>query len=152
MKRRGTMKWLSMLVLLGTCTILSGCGNAQDTFDRHLTVASERYCEPSRYITFTNNSKVAGTLEGWEIWEFDSSPSLPDIVLEPGKSLKVWSGKGTSDEGNYYLMRERDQWALSLPPPVGYLTSIYIEKAVEHNRFWEGRSTITFISTNSLCP
>ncbi len=147
------MKWLPMLVLLCICTILSGCGDFQHTFDRDLTVASERYCQPSRYITFTNNSKVAGTLEGWTIGEFNSSPSLPDIVLEPGESLKVWSGKGTHDEGNYYMMREWDTWALPPRPTEPYMPNehfIFITKEVERGPFWARYTTYIF-ANSSVC-
>ncbi len=145
---------VSMGILLLTLTILSGCGNnpqkIQHAFDTNIIVTSEHYCQPtSRYLTFTNTSDVTGTLQDWFVVKSNmyTPISLPDIVLGPGESIKLWSGKGTNDEENFYMMRERDTWAVSNFP----VDRFVVGKWVEGGPFWN-RQQYLIGPKNELCP
>jgi hypothetical protein len=147
-----SMGILGMLLL--TLTILSGCGQnqqqAQREFDNNLVVTSEHYCQPtSRYLTFTNTSNVTGTLQDWFVVMSNmyAPIPLPDIVLGPGESINLWSGRGTNDEENYYMMRARDTWAVSTMP----VDRFFVGKWVEEGPFWN-RNQYMIGPKNELCP
>jgi hypothetical protein len=65
------------------------------------------------FVTVKNNGKVAFNLLGWQLKDSNTTITLPSRAVAAGGTVKIHTGKGTSNSKNLYLRKGSFLWANS---------------------------------------